>query len=137
MSSSADRICSANARAAIAPAGTNPISTAMRDASHSGAPAFGGHQAARVSTASSRTGRSSGVTSVATCVISGRNSREARLYSAILIAGPTAGGKSALALYLAERLGGAVINADSMQVYRDLRILTARPSVDHEARAPH
>jgi tRNA dimethylallyltransferase len=59
------------------------------------------------------------------------------LYSAILIAGPTASGKSALALYLAERLGGAVINADSMQVYRDLRILTARPSVDDEARAPH
>ena len=59
------------------------------------------------------------------------------MYSAILIAGPTASGKSALALYLAERLGGAVINADSMQVYRDLRILSARPSADDEARAPH
>ena len=55
----------------------------------------------------------------------------------ILIAGPTASGKSALALSLAERLGGAVINADSMQVYRDLHIITARPSPGDEARAPH
>jgi tRNA dimethylallyltransferase len=55
----------------------------------------------------------------------------------ILIAGPTASGKSGLALALAERLGGTVINADSMQVYRELRILTARPSPDDEARAPH
>ena len=47
---------------------------------------------------------------------------------AILIAGPTASGKSALAHALAERLSGTVINADSMQVYRDLRVLTARPS---------
>jgi tRNA dimethylallyltransferase len=56
---------------------------------------------------------------------------------AILIAGPTASGKSALALELAERLGGVVINADSMQVYRELRILTARPTPEDEARAPH
>jgi tRNA A37 N6-isopentenylltransferase MiaA len=56
---------------------------------------------------------------------------------AILIAGPTAGGKSGLALRLAERLGGVVINADSMQVYGELRILTARPSPEDEARAPH
>ncbi|NVO15758.1 MAG: tRNA (adenosine(37)-N6)-dimethylallyltransferase MiaA [Rhodoplanes sp.] len=56
---------------------------------------------------------------------------------AILIAGPTASGKSALALTLAERLGGVVINADSMQVYRDLRIITARPTPDEEARLPH
>ncbi len=56
---------------------------------------------------------------------------------AILIAGPTASGKSATALFLAERLGGVVVNADSMQVYRDLRILTARPSPEEEARAPH
>ena len=45
---------------------------------------------------------------------------------AVLIAGPTASGKSALALALAEALGGTIINADSMQVYRDLRIVTAR-----------
>jgi tRNA dimethylallyltransferase len=56
---------------------------------------------------------------------------------AILIAGPTASGKSALALRIAERLGGVVINADSMQVYRDLRIITARPTLEDEARVPH
>jgi len=55
----------------------------------------------------------------------------------ILIAGPTASGKSALALSLAEKLGGEVINADSMQVYRDLRIITARPTPEEERRAPH
>jgi tRNA dimethylallyltransferase len=55
----------------------------------------------------------------------------------ILIAGPTASGKSALALWLAERLGGAVINADSMQVYRDLRVITARPTPAEEGRVPH
>ncbi len=54
-----------------------------------------------------------------------------------LIAGPTAGGKSALALALAERLGGTVINADASQVYADLRILSARPSDAEVARAPH
>jgi tRNA dimethylallyltransferase len=56
---------------------------------------------------------------------------------AVLIAGPTASGKSALALELALRAGGVVINADSMQVYRDLRIITARPTLDEEARVPH
>ncbi|HWE78912.1 MAG TPA: tRNA (adenosine(37)-N6)-dimethylallyltransferase MiaA [Pseudolabrys sp.] len=55
----------------------------------------------------------------------------------ILIAGPTASGKSALALRLAEKLNGVVINADSMQVYRDLRIITARPTPEEEQRAPH
>ena len=57
--------------------------------------------------------------------------------NAILIAGPTASGKSALALALAEELGGTIINADSMQVYRDLRIITARPTPQDEARVPH
>ncbi len=56
---------------------------------------------------------------------------------ALLIAGPTASGKSAIALALARRLDGVVINADSMQVYRDLRILSARPSLEDEAMAPH
>ena len=56
---------------------------------------------------------------------------------AILIAGPTASGKSALALALAEKIGGTIVNADSMQVYRDLRIITARPSPADEARVPH
>jgi tRNA dimethylallyltransferase len=54
-----------------------------------------------------------------------------------LIAGPTASGKSALALALAEPAGGVVINADSAQVYADLRIISARPSPAEEARAPH
>jgi tRNA dimethylallyltransferase len=57
--------------------------------------------------------------------------------AALLIAGPTASGKSALALAVAERVGGTVINADSMQVYRDLRIITARPTPQEEAQVPH
>ncbi|MBI3516946.1 MAG: tRNA (adenosine(37)-N6)-dimethylallyltransferase MiaA, partial [Proteobacteria bacterium] len=55
----------------------------------------------------------------------------------LVIAGPTASGKSGLALALAERLDGALINADAMQVYRELRILTARPTQADLARAPH
>jgi tRNA dimethylallyltransferase len=62
---------------------------------------------------------------------------EAGTKRAVLIAGPTASGKSALALALAERIGGIIINADSMQVYRDLRIITARPTTAEEARVPH
>jgi tRNA dimethylallyltransferase len=56
---------------------------------------------------------------------------------AVLIAGPTASGKSALALALAQKAGGVVINTDSMQVYRDLRIITARPTPTEEALVPH
>lgn len=55
----------------------------------------------------------------------------------LLVGGPTASGKSALALDLAEHLGGSVINADSMQIYRELRILSARPAPADERRAPH
>jgi tRNA dimethylallyltransferase len=55
----------------------------------------------------------------------------------LVVAGPTASGKSALAVDLADAVGGVVINADSMQVYRELRILTARPSAADEARVPH
>jgi tRNA dimethylallyltransferase len=58
-------------------------------------------------------------------------------WDAVLIAGPTASGKSQAALGLAEQLNGTVINTDSMQVYSELRILTARPSADDEARVPH
>ena len=54
-----------------------------------------------------------------------------------LIAGPTASGKSALALALALRTGGTIINADSAQLYRELRIVTARPSEEDEAASPH
>jgi tRNA dimethylallyltransferase len=56
---------------------------------------------------------------------------------AILIAGPTASGKSALALALAEAIGGTIVNADSMQVYRDLAVITARPTPEEEAKVPH
>ncbi len=59
------------------------------------------------------------------------------LPAALLIAGPTASGKSALALAVAERIGGTIINTDSMQVYRELRVLTARPTSDEERRLPH
>ncbi len=55
----------------------------------------------------------------------------------IVVCGPTASGKSALAMDIAEEFGGVVINADSMQIYRELRILTARPSEADEARVPH
>ncbi len=57
--------------------------------------------------------------------------------TAVLIAGPTASGKSAVALEVARLLGGTIVNADSMQVYRELRVLTARPSAREEAQAPH
>ena len=56
---------------------------------------------------------------------------------ALIVAGPTASGKSALALTLAQKLGGTIVNADSMQVYRELRVLTARPSPEDEAVVPH
>ena len=55
----------------------------------------------------------------------------------VLIAGPTASGKSALALAIAEAQGGVIVNADAIQVYADWRVLTARPSPEEEARAPH
>ncbi|WP_092646535.1 tRNA (adenosine(37)-N6)-dimethylallyltransferase MiaA [Jannaschia faecimaris] len=55
----------------------------------------------------------------------------------ILIAGPTASGKSSLALAIAESAGGCIVNADALQVFADWRSLTARPSVAEEARAPH
>ncbi len=55
----------------------------------------------------------------------------------ILIAGPTASGKSALALALAQQTGGCIINADALQVYRCWRVLSARPSAEEEAQAPH
>ena len=56
---------------------------------------------------------------------------------AVLIAGPTAAGKSALALALAEEINGVIINTDSMQVYRELPVLTGQPSADEKARVPH
>ena len=61
----------------------------------------------------------------------------AQTRQALIVAGPTCSGKSALALGIAQALGGTVINADSMQVYRELRIVTARPTPQEEALAPH
>src|SRR3569833_3325667 len=58
-------------------------------------------------------------------------------FDAVLIAGPTASGKSHAALALAEHIGGAVINADSMQVYADAPVLTAQPDDAAMARVPH
>jgi tRNA dimethylallyltransferase len=55
----------------------------------------------------------------------------------VIVTGPTAGGKSGLALALAEAFDGVVINGDSMQIYRELRVLTARPGAEALARAPH
>jgi tRNA dimethylallyltransferase len=56
---------------------------------------------------------------------------------ALLMAGPTASGKSALAIALAQKIGAVIINADSQQVYSDLRILSARPSIEEEEASPH
>ncbi|MEI4563227.1 isopentenyl transferase family protein, partial [Klebsiella pneumoniae] len=56
---------------------------------------------------------------------------------AIVVIGPTASGKTALAIALARRLNGTVVNFDSMQVYAELRVLTARPTPAEEALAPH
>ncbi|PBB31928.1 tRNA (adenosine(37)-N6)-dimethylallyltransferase MiaA [Mesorhizobium sp. M1A.F.Ca.IN.020.06.1.1] len=68
---------------------------------------------------------------------SGRQTGEGRVKNAILIAGPTASGKSALALDIAERKGGVIVNTDSMQGYSVLDVLTARPSAAETARVPH
>ncbi|MER9656805.1 tRNA (adenosine(37)-N6)-dimethylallyltransferase MiaA [Mesorhizobium sp. M0152] len=68
---------------------------------------------------------------------SGTDAGEGRVKNAILIAGPTASGKSALALDLAERTGGVIVNTDSMQGYAVLDVLTARPEAADLARAPH
>jgi tRNA dimethylallyltransferase len=69
--------------------------------------------------------------------ISGDGAGEGRVKNAILIAGPTASGKSALALDLAERHEGVIVNTDSMQGYSILNVLTARPGPAELARAPH
>ena len=58
-------------------------------------------------------------------------------FDAVLIAGPTASGKSRAALAVAKAVGGVIVNADSMQVYREARVLTARPSIEDMTRVPH
>ena len=62
---------------------------------------------------------------------------ETGLGKALIVAGPTCAGKSALAMAIAARVGGVVINADAMQVYRELRVVTARPTLADEAAVPH
>ena len=59
------------------------------------------------------------------------------MHPVILIHGPTASGKSALAIEVARRLGGEVINADSMQVYKDVQVISARPTEEEMAGVPH
>ncbi len=66
-----------------------------------------------------------------------RPDRSSRSFDAVLLAGPTASGKSASALALAEAINGAIINADSMQIYRELALLSAAPSPADRARSPH
>lgn len=66
-----------------------------------------------------------------------KNIARANARDSVIIAGPTASGKSALAIEIAQALDGEIINADSMQVYRDLRVLSARPDAAEEAQAPH
>src|SRR3954452_18381352 len=61
----------------------------------------------------------------------------ADLPRALIVAGPTTSGKSALALAIAQHAGGTIINTDSMQVYRELRVLTARPTPEEEKLVPH
>ncbi|MDH5748263.1 MAG: tRNA (adenosine(37)-N6)-dimethylallyltransferase MiaA [Rhodospirillales bacterium] len=65
------------------------------------------------------------------------NEKAGNLPPVLIVAGPTGSGKSALAMDAAEEFDGVVINADSMQVYRELRVLTARPSQEDETRVPH
>lgn len=74
---------------------------------------------------------------VATSAMADSSSNERSGEPLVVIGGPTASGKSPLALDLAETVGGEIINGDSMQVYDELRLLTARPGPDDERRVPH
>src|SRR6185312_16594801 len=113
---------------------TKGMSTATSSNSHCAVPGDGRTASAPSTIVESSAGLAGWQISVAT-----RDMRANSLTidKVVLIAGPTASGKSALALELAQAAGGLVINADSMQVYRDLRVITARPTPDDEARAPH
>src|SRR4029077_617945 len=109
------------------------MSAATSSHSHRAGAALGRMARAPSSTVLSRAGLAGWQISVATRDMNSLDHDN----NAVLIAGPTASGKSALALALARKAGGVVINTDSMQVYRDLRVLTARPSADEEAEVPH
>src|SRR6476660_62317 len=110
------------------------ISTATSSNSHCAWPGEGSTASAPSTMVESSAGLAGLQMSVATRDMQANSQAVSK---AVLIAGPTASGKSALAFELAQKTGGIVINADSMQVYRDLRIITARPTVEEEARAPH
>ena len=112
--------------------GARGTSAAAPDATHPGEPASRA-ALARAGTRSAAHGATGEVIRVAKWVIVSNDGGPA----AILIAGPTASGKSALAVEVARDLGGVVVNADSMQVYRDLPIITAWPSLSEMARVPH
>src|SRR3954453_12459105 len=110
------------------------ISTATSSNSHCAWPGEGSTASAPSTTVESSAGLAGLQMSVATRDMQANSQAVSK---AVLIAGPTASGKSALALELAQKTGGIVINADSMQVYRDLRIITARPTPAEEADVPH
>src|SRR4030081_4134614 len=110
------------------------ISTATSSNSHRAGPAEGKMARAPSTTVLSSAGSAGLHMSVATRDMQVNSPGSSR---AVLIAGPTASGKSAFALELAQATGGIIINTDSMQVYRDLRIVTARPTPQEEARIPH
>src|SRR6202163_3896499 len=111
------------------------MSTATSSNSHRAGPGEGRIASAPSTTVESSAGSAGLQMSVATRDMQVSSHHESS--KAVLIAGPTASGKSALALELAQATGGVIINADSMQVYRDLRVITARPTRDEEARVPH
>src|SRR6266403_77190 len=113
----------------------NGISTATSSNSHCAWPGEGRIATAPSTTVESSAGSAGLQMSVATRDMQVNSHHESG--KAVLIAGPTASGKSALALELAQKAGGVIINADSMQVYRDLRLITARPTPAQEARTPH
>src|SRR5436190_16838724 len=124
-------------RASIALTSSLPvkgISTATSSNSHWAVPGEGRTASAPSTIVESSAGLAGLQMSVATRDMQGNSFSGNK---AVLIAGPTASGKSALALELAQKTGGVVINTDSMQVYRDLRIITARPTVPEEALVPH
>src|SRR3954453_18486400 len=112
------------------------ISTATSSNSHCACPGCGRTASAPSTMVESSAGLAGLQMSVATRDMKA-GSQGQDVSKAVLIAGPTASGKSALALELAQKTGGVVINTDSMQVYRDLRIITARPTLAEEALAPH
>src|SRR5712671_1537892 len=113
----------------------NGISTATSSNSHCAWPGEGRIARAPSTTVESSAGSAGLQMSVATRDMQANSHHGSG--KAVLIAGPTASGKSALALELAQETGGVIVNADSMQVYRDLRVITARPTSEEEAQVPH